>query len=1146
LEIIKKKFVHLRNYTQYSLSRGAIRISNLIEFCKTNKLPAIGISDYNNLFGCMEFSLECQKNYVQPIIGCNIQLIDNDFNDGYVLLIATNNKGYFNLSKIVSSSYLLNAKINSPFIKMDDLRKYSDGLICLAGGENGLITKNFKNNSLEKCEKIFEIFSNYFENNFFVEIQRNRNSEDTFKLSYENYLLETSVKKKIPLVATNENYFLEKNYYSSHDVLLCISQQTYLETEDRQTSHTEFYIKSSKEMYETFSDIPQACENTIKLAKKCSFILEEKSPVLPRIKNKEIDIDENKVLRNNSIEGLKKKIYDNEYIKNNQKPYKERLEFELKVITRMGYSSYFLIVADFINWAKSNDIPVGPGRGSGAGSLVAWCLSITNLDPIKFGLLFERFLNPERVSLPDFDIDFCMDKRDDVIRYVQSKYGKSNVAQIITFGSFQARAALRDVGRVLQLPLKQVDEICKMIPYNPSQPISLKEFVSDDQKIKKIIKDDFNIKKLFEISINLEGLLRHASTHAAGIVISDRKLDEILPLYKDPKSDFPVTQFSMKYVEKTGLIKFDFLGLKTLTVIKETCKYLSARSKKIDIDNIPLDDSKTFNLLRKGLTTGVFQLEGQGMRETLTKIQPDRFEDLIAIVSLYRPGPMENIPTYIRRKKSKENYEYIHPNIKNILDETYGIMVYQEQVMLIAQKIAGFSLAKADLLRRAMGKKIKSEMTAQKMNFVNGCENNGVNKNNAIELFDKIEKFAGYGFNKSHAAAYAMIAYQTGYLKSNYPLEFICSLMNCDINNSEKISVYCNEIRKFGYSIFKPDINFSDVHFKVVYEGENVKGINFGLSAIKNVGETSVYDLVSERKKNGKFKNLKDLLQRVSNSVMNKRVFEALIDSGSLNSIEGNQNFLEKNVEKIINYNTHFHKNNFQNQSNLFEGFTDNIEEFDSSEFKHWDINKKLSKEIEAFGFYLSKHPVKYFENLFNKKQIKKLSDLTDSHFERKTDKPFDCLVVVNNFKERVSKIGKKYAFINFSDETNNLDCICFSEVLEKQSAMPKMGEIYLIKLFLQKMKDTERFVVSKMTRVDNQRNNKLSYLVSIDSKKINLEVLTDFFSSFDSGENELIFKFHHLKHEIIIKSSKGYNINIDFINKLESIDGINSIAKFN
>ena len=445
-------------------------------------------------------------------------------------------------------------------------------------------------------------------------------------------------------------------------------------------------------------------------------------------------------------------------------------------------------------------------------------MSITNLDPIKFGLLFERFLNPERVSLPDFDIDFCMEKRDEVIRYVQNKYGKSNVAQIITFGSFQARAAIRDVGRVMQLPLFQIDEICKMIPFNPAQPISLYDFIDSDDKIKKIISSEPNIKKLFDISINLEGLLRHTSTHAAGIVISDEDLNKSLPLYKDPKSDVPVTQFSMKYVEKIGLIKFDFLGLKTLTVIHETVQYLKKRKIIIDIENIFLDDKKTFDLLKNGNTTGIFQLEGQGMRETLKNIIPDRFEDLIAVVSLYRPGPMDNIPTYINRKQKKEKYEYIHKELKNILDETYGIMVYQEQVMLIAQKVAGFSLAKADLLRRAMGKKIKSEMIGQKNSFLLGCEKNGLKKDKALELFDEIEKFAGYGFNKSHAAAYAMIAYQTAYLKANYTLEFLCSLMNCDIGNFEKISGYINEVKKFGFKMFAPNINESEEKFIVIYD----------------------------------------------------------------------------------------------------------------------------------------------------------------------------------------------------------------------------------------------------------------------------------------------------------------------------------------
>ena len=661
-------------------------------------------------------------------------------------------------------------------------------------------------------------------------------------------------------------------------------------------------------------NLPQAITNTLNLAKCCSFIIEEKKSTLPKIYNTK---DENSILREKSESGLQTKLIE---INNTEKKfYQDRLQFELDIITKMGYSGYFLIVADFIQWAKKNKIPVGPGRGSGAGSLVAWCITITNLDPIRFGLIFERFLNPERISMPDFDIDFCMEKRDEVIKYVQKKYDKSRVAQIITFGSFQARAALRDVGRVMQMPYSQVDSICKLVPYNPAKPISLKESVDNDEKLKQLIKSDEIINKLFKISMNLEGLLRHSSTHAAGVVISDKKLIDLLPLYRDPKSDLPVTQFTMKYVEKAGLVKFDFLGLKTLTVIEKTCSILRKKSIFIDIDNIDLNDQKTFKILQQGKTVDVFQFDGKGMRETICQIKPTRFEDLIAIVSLYRPGPMDNIPTFIKRKNNGEKFNYLHPELKDILDETYGIMVYQEQVMQIAQKLAGFSLAKADLLRRAMGKKIKSEMKAQKKNFVEGCKKNLIKEDIAENLYNEIEKFAGYGFNKSHAAAYALIAFQTAFLKTHYPLEFLCASMQCDHGNIDKISIFCKEIRSLGFKIFNPDVNYSQDIFEVCYNDNGCAiGIKYSLSAIKNIGENSIKKLVLEREKNGKFKSILDLLKRLDNSILNKRQLESLIYSGSMNSIESNGSFLEKNITKLLKFNSSFHENKNLFQQNLF------------------------------------------------------------------------------------------------------------------------------------------------------------------------------------------------------------------------------------
>ena len=1124
------KFVHLRNYSQYSLSRGALRLNDLAKYCFKNKFPAVSISDFDNLFGALEFSLECRSFGIQPIIGCNLYLKGNKLNDGYVLLICKDKVGYQNLLNLVSKSYLVNSNYNNPYVTFDDLLNNNEGLICFAGGEFGIINKNLSKNK-DTTKSLIDYFVKIFKDNFFIEVQKT-NSNLNFAIN--DLLVNLSLDFRIPMVATNENFFLESNFYDSHDALLCISQQKYIDSEDRIKSSKDFYIKSCDEMYDLFSDLKIACENTLLIAQKCNYFPVESKPKLPKLGNEKLT--ENQSLIKYSFEGLKKRIQ--EFDIKNKSQYTVRLNYELKVITKMGFSGYFLIVADFIKWSKNSDIPVGPGRGSGAGSLVAWCLSITNLDPIKFGLLFERFLNPERISMPDFDIDFCMQGRDKVIDYVQQKYGFDNVAQIITFGSFQAKAAIRDVGRVMQLPLPLIDELCKMIPFNPAKPLSLEEFLNENDQIKKIIKNNSNIKKLFNHARKFEGLLRHASTHAAGIVISDKKLKEIVPLYKDPKSDIPVTQYSMKYVEKIGLIKFDFLGLKTLTVIHDTCKILKTNKITIDLDKIPLDDNKTFNMLKKGITTGVFQLEGQGMKETIMKVKPDRFEDLIAIVSLYRPGPMDNIPTYVSRKHQKESIKYPHKELKEILDETYGIMVYQEQVMLIAQKVAGFSLAKADLLRRAMGKKIKSEMDAQKSNFIDGCLKNGIKKDQAENLFNEIAKFAGYGFNKSHAAAYAMIAYQTAYLKANYPIEYFCSLMNCDINNSDKLSIYCDEVKKLGINIISPDISFSDSEFLVIDHENGNKSISFGLGAIKNIGENSIKEIIKDRKQNGKFKNLSDLFQRVSNNILNKKIMEALIFSNSLKSLEVNQKFLNDKIDEIISLNSHYHKNLNINQDTLFKEENLFDESLNSSGYDSWSQEYKLEKEMEVIGFYLSEHPTRKLKLVFQDLEIKNLSKLKD-----KTNKPNilseSYIAVINEINERTSKNGKRFCFFSLADDTGQIDAICFSEVLESLNFDLKKGKIYNFKISTQVKNDNSRFVINNIKDLQNRTNFVQNYLVKVESKDLNLKRVNNLFRNCVEGNSKLSFIIKFDDYEIFVESKKKFDLDYEFLNKVSNIKGI-------
>ena len=1135
-------FIHFRNYTQYSLSRGALKIDDLVKFCNKNHIPAIGISDFGNLFGTMEFSLACIKSGIQPILSCNIRIEDENHSNCYILLIATNQIGYENLSKLVTTSFFKSKNKLFPSICIADLKNHCNGVICLSGGCDGILRKTFEEIGREKSFSVVSSLQDIFKENFYLEIQRIDNSRN--ELCFNDLIYDISEKKKIPLVATNENYFINKDFYESHEALICISDQTFIDSEDRKKISDNCYLKSPKEMLEIFKDIPACCENTVTLAKKCHLLLEEKQAKLPRVSKNE---DENILLKKIAFAGLEEK-FQNRLIDGTKTGYNQRLVFELDIIKKMGYSGYFLIVADFIQWAKKNNIPVGPGRGSGAGSLVAWVLTITNLDPIKFGLLFERFLNPERVSMPDFDIDFCMERRDDVIKYVQKKYGSDRVAQIITFGSFQARAALRDVGRVMQLPYEQVDKLCKLIPNNPAQQVSLKECVKDDANIKEIIANNPNISKLFKISINLEGLLRHASTHAAGIVISENKLVDTLPLYMDPKSDFPVTQFSMKYVEKAGLVKFDFLGLKTLTIISKTIEILKEKSIYLDIENISLSDSKTFELLRSGQTTGVFQFDGKGMKETLIQIKPSKFEDLIAIVSLYRPGPMDNIPIFTKRKNNNENIIYIHEKLKDILDETYGIMVYQEQVMEIAQKIAGFSLARADLLRRAMGKKIKSEMEKQKKSFIDGCLKNKINLEKSKELYSEIEKFAGYGFNKSHAAAYALVAYQTAFLKAHYPAEFFCSSMQCDISNIDKISVYCNELKNLGFKVFKPDINSSLEKFVVKYDlsGKPI-GVKYALGAIKNIGESSIRKLVNDRDQNGIFTSLINLLKRLDNSILNKRQLESLIYSGALKSIEENTHFLELNIKEILKLNVSFHENKNMLQKTLFDSESFDFEKTKKN-IKDWDDLKKLKKEHEAIGFYLTKHPLEYYREFINDQEFSSIGCIKNElGLEKNTKSFFSTLAVVNDVTTRKSRNGKAYAFYNISDDQNEVDVICFEEVLSKINQEPMIGDVCKLSLEVIKNQDQPRLVLSDIEIVDIGKNLK-NYNINLflDTSDLNYGNLNKLLKKNIGGNNIIKFTTLSNNQKILVESKKKYFINLDFLNVLKNIEGIKKIEKLN
>ncbi len=800
-------FIPLRNHTTYSLCKGAIKVADLVNTAASEKLPALGIMDCQNLFAALEFSSTCKKAGIQPIIGCeilvnlgdnsnkNLSNLDIEKSLSVLPLIARNQEGYENLMYLVSHSFLNRQNGISPNVSFELLKEKSAGLIALSGGVLGAIGKMLLENQDNKAQELTKELAQIFADNFYIEITRHKTKNEE---SIEEKFIELAFKNSLPLVATNDVYFLTDQMHEAQDILSCIGEGTTFFEANRKKFSSQQYFKNQKTLEELFCDIPEAIENTVNIAKKCHVMAFERPPTLPRFSN-EPNFDEAQELKNQAYQGLELRLlrkFELEEISAEQQikireEYFARLDFELSVITKMNFCGYFLIVSDFIKWAKNNQIPVGPGRGSGAGSIAAWSLQITDLDPIRFGLLFERFLNPDRVSMPDFDIDFCQSRRDEVIDYVQNKYGKDYVAQIITFGKLQARAVLKDVGRVLQMPYNQVDRICKLIPFNAIEAVTLEKAIEMDKDLQQAIKDDPQVTKLVDIGLKLEGLNRHASTHAAGVVIGDKPLNQICGLYNDEGSSMPAVGYSMKYAESAGLVKFDFLGLKTLTTIFEAVKLIEkTRGIKIDISNIRLDDEQTFKMLATGDSIGVFQIESSGMRSVLRQMKADKIEDIIALISLYRPGPMDNIPTYIRRKHGTEPINYPHPLLENCLKETYGVIVYQEQVMEIAKVLAGYSLGAADLLRRAMGKKIKEEMDQQRAIFTEGAMKNGVPEKQAGEIFDLVDKFAGYGFNKSHAAAYALISYQTAFLKAHFLPEFLTASINLEIDNTDKINIF--------------------------------------------------------------------------------------------------------------------------------------------------------------------------------------------------------------------------------------------------------------------------------------------------------------------------------------------------------------------
>ena len=1051
-EVNHKNFVHLKIHTQYSICEGALRINDLAKYCKENKIKAIGLCDSNNLCGALEFSESIAKSKTQPIIGTQINIKYKGYS-GKIPLFAKDLEGYKNLIKLSSKSFLEIKDDEDSHCQIEDIEQNYKGLILFTGTFDGLIGKLFFKNLTDEILILLKRLKITFKDNFYIEIQRHN---DTGEKIFENFLLDVSEKLDLPIIATQEIYYQEKDMHEAHDAYLCIGEKTYVNLKDRRKYTNEHYLKTSEEMYDLFSDLPEALKNNTNFPLRISYRPKNSIPILPNIQTSKIK-NVNNLLTKESQDGLKERL--NEYVlpycdqskkEETENLYSDRLRHEIEIISKMKYSSYFLIVSDYIKWAKKNGIPVGPGRGSGAGSLVAWSLSITDIDPIKFDLIFERFLNPDRISMPDFDIDFCEEKRDKVFEYLKTKYGKG-VAHIITFGKLKARMAFRDIGRVLGLPYGYVDMLCKMIPFDPSRPLDLETAIAQEPRIRKEEEKDPRVKKLVEISKKLEGLNRNMATHAAGVVIPAENLAELVPLYKDSSSNslLPSTQFDMYTSENAGLVKFDLLGLKTLTVINKTISLLNEKKINLDIRKISLTDQKIFQLLSAGHTVGLFQLESTGMKDALVNMKPNKFEDIIALVALYRPGPMSNIPIYNQCKHGEKKPDYLHPKLKKILEPTYGVIIYQEQVMQIAQVLSGFSAGEADILRRAMGKKKRAELEKQRENFVNGAVNNGITKDTASFIFKKIEPFAEYGFNKSHAAAYAMIAYQTAYLKTYHPNEFIAASMSNELSNTDKLSEFFEELKRLEIKVQRPCINKCFAEF---IPEENT--LFYALGAIKNVGYEAISQIVEEREKNGKFNSISDFINRVNPKNINKLQLEGLVKAGVFDAIFSHRKVLYENIPNIIQNSKNIFENKIQNQTSLFSDDNQKISYlFKDKNSTNWTNDELLSKEFESLGFYISNHPLNDFQDVLNQYKVKSFKQ-----FEFGEEN--ECILsgTIMSVKEKKTLKGNPFAIIKFSDLSKVFELFLFSEILEKNRSKLIEGKSFLLTVIKNKENQDNRF----------------------------------------------------------------------------------------
>ncbi|WP_374470590.1 DNA polymerase III subunit alpha [Phenylobacterium sp.] len=1093
-------FVHLRVRSAYSLLEGAIKADKIGAMAKDHGMPAVALCDRANLFGALEFSVATKGAGVQPIIACALPVSgigerppERWAKTPTVVLIAQSEKGYLNLCELSSIAYVENDGTEEPHVPWSRVAEHSEGLLLLSGGPDGPVDHLMASGKkVAEGRAALREMKRVFGDRFYVELQRHGTPGEA---AAEGELVAFAYDEDVPLVATNDCYFGKAAMYTAHDALLCIADGSFIGQDERRRITPEHWFKPAAEMRTLFADLPEACDNTLDIARRCAFMVHKRDPLLPRFPT-EGGRSEAEELAHQAREGLKLRMSRGEANSAPAEEYEARLEREIGVITQMGFPGYFLIVSDFIKWAKAHEIPVGPGRGSGAGSLVAYALTITNLDPLRYGLLFERFLNPERVSMPDFDIDFCQERREEVINYVQQRYGRDRVAQIITFGTLQARAVLRDVGRVLQLPLGQVDRLAKMVPANPANPVTLAQAIDIEPRLKEARRDDEGVARLLDIALQLEGLYRNASTHAAGVVIGDRPLTELTPLYRDPRSELPATQFNMKWVESAGLVKFDFLGLKTLTVIDRALKYMEKRGARVDMAALPLDDAKTYELMSNAQTVGVFQLEGQGMRDTLRQLRPNSIEDVTAIGALYRPGPMDNIPAFVDCKFGRKPIDTLHPTLAPVLNETYGIIVYQEQVMQIAQILAGYSLGEADLLRRAMGKKKKEEMDAQRARFVDGAEKNGIPPAQSGAIFDLVDKFAGYGFNKSHAAAYAFISYQTAWLKANAPVEFFAASMSLDIANTDKLSVFYQDAKRFGVKICPPDINRSAADFEVE-DGE----VLYALGAIRNVGLQAMQHVVEIRREGGPFRDIFDFVERVDPKLVNKRTFETMARAGAFDSIHPNRAQLVEAADLLIGFSQSVASQRASDQAVLFGDATDHLAAAQKKKMpkrEPWTPTERLDEELAAIGFYLSGHP---------------LEDMVEALRRKRTDLYTEAVAkalggaealrmagIVRRKLEKPGRTGEKFAFVTLSDPTGEYEVLFPPETLRRCRDFLEPGKAVSIRVRAKASEGEVRFFGDDAVPVEKAIENAVAGLrvhvaprsAEIEALKKRLEGVTD------------------------------------------------------